>query len=386
MKQFFRPKHTLVFTSSTSTSTTTISRPFSSSSSSPASDSRSTICNPSTGALQLGRGKTRVANPSPRFHLPKTQLRTNRKQPKANQTLKRYLKSNSATKALLLFRDVLRKSPSTTDTYALLFVIIKACTQKQMQMHNVEPDQVTLTVALSACADLGALEMGEWIDAYVCHKHGFDTDLCLNNALVNMYAKCGDIGTARRLFDNIREKDVMTCTSMIVGACTTWTSRRSAYPFRKNERSNHARMMEEGKRHFRSMSQEYGLKPREAHFGCMGLQMQWCGGLCSAHAASTETLNLARKLEPSYAGDDVTLSNIHAAKGMWDRKTIVRDRMKQRRSPGCSLIEVGRSISEFVSADVDHPLRTEIYQILRQLIASMKAYSYSPELSSLNGC
>ncbi|KAM2487413.1 hypothetical protein ACFX1W_039350 [Malus domestica] len=418
MKQFFRPKHTLVFTSSTSTSTTTISRPFSSSSSSPASDSRSTICNPSTGALQLGRGKTRVANPSPRFHLPKTQLRTNRKQPKANQTLKRYLKSNSATKALLLFRDVLRKSPSTTDTYALLFVIIKACTQKsvsresncmpfllnhigfclcrqpnealqlfrQMQMHNVEPDQVTLTVALSACADLGALEMGEWINAYVCHKHGFDTDLCLNNALVNMYAKCGDIGTARRLFDNIREKDVMTCTSMIVGACTTWTSRRSAYPFRKNERSNHARMMEEGKRHFRSMSQEYGLKPREAHFGCMGVQMQWCGGLCSAHAASTETLNLARKLEPSYAGDDVALSNIYAAKGMWDRKTIVRDRMKQRRSPGCSLIEVGRSIGEFVSADVDHPLRTEIYQILRQLIASMKAYSYSPELSSLNGC
>ncbi|KAM1026209.1 hypothetical protein ACFX13_039884 [Malus domestica] len=390
MKQFFRPKHTLVFTSSTSTSTTTISRPFSSSSSSPASDSRSTICNPSTGALQLGRGKTRVANPSPRFHLPKTQLRTNRKQPKANQTLKRYLKSNSATKALLLFRDVLRKSPSTTDTYALLFVIIKACTQKQMQMHNVEPDQVTLTVALSACADLGALEMGEWIDAYVCHKHGFDTDLCLNNALVNMYAKCGDIGTARRLFDNIREKDVMTCTSMIVGACTTWTSRRSAYPFRKNERSKSFDGLQpredDGGREAAFQKHEPRIRVETPRSSFWGLQMQWCGGLCSAHAASTETLNLARKLEPSYAGDDVTLSNIHAAKGMWDRKTIVRDRMKQRRSPGCSLIEVGRSISEFVSADVDHPLRTEIYQILRQLIASMKAYSYSPELSSLNGC
>ncbi|KAM1786471.1 hypothetical protein ACFX12_039253 [Malus domestica] len=390
MKQFFRPKHTLVFTSSTSTSTTTISRPFSSSSSSPASDSRSTICNPSTGALQLGRGKTRVANPSPRFHLPKTQLRTNRKQPKANQTLKRYLKSNSATKALLLFQDVLRKSPSTTDTYALLFVIIKACTQKQMQMHNVEPDQVTLTVALSACADLGALEMGEWINAYVCHKHGFDTDLCLNNALVNMYAKCGDIGTARRLFDNIREKDVMTCTSMIVGACTTWTSRRSAYPFRKNERSKSFDGLQpredDGGREAAFQKHEPRIRVETPRSSFWGLQMQWCGGLCSAHAASTETLNLARKLEPSYAGDDVTLSNIHAAKGMWDRKTIVRDRMKQRRSPGCSLIEVGRSISEFVSADVDHPLRTEIYQILRQLIASMKAYSYSPELSSLNGC
>lgn len=136
MKQFFCPKHTLVFTSSTSTSTTTISRPFSSCSSSPASDSRSTICNPSTGALdQLRRGKTRVANPSLRFHLPKTQLHTNLKPPKANQTLKRYLKSNSATKALLLFRDILRKSPSTTDSYALLFVI-KACTQKSVSRES----------------------------------------------------------------------------------------------------------------------------------------------------------------------------------------------------------------------------------------------------------
>ncbi|KAM1679208.1 hypothetical protein TB2_039105 [Malus domestica] len=259
-----------------------------------------------------------------------------------------------------------------------------------MQMHNVEPDQVTLTVALSACADLGALEMGEWINAYVCHKHGFDTDLCLNNALVNMYAKCGDIGTARRLFDNIREKDVMTCTSMIVGACTTWTSRRSAYPFRKNERSKSFDGLQpredDGGREAAFQKHEPRIRVETPRSSFWGLQMQWCGGLCSAHAASTETLNLARKLEPSYAGDDVALSNIYVAKGMWDRKMIVRDRMKQRRSPGCSLIEVGRSIGEFVSADVDHPLRTEIYQILRQLIASMKAYSYSPELSSLNGC
>ncbi|KAI3852235.1 hypothetical protein MKX03_009486 [Papaver bracteatum] len=59
-----------------------------------------------------------------------------------------------------------------------------------MQMETVEPDQVTVTVALSACADLGALEMGEWIHSYV-RRQG--------------------------IFDRINVKDVTTWTSMIVG-------------------------------------------------------------------------------------------------------------------------------------------------------------------------
>ncbi|KAI3914721.1 hypothetical protein MKW98_001957, partial [Papaver atlanticum] len=63
---------------------------------------------------------------------------------------------------------------------------------RQMQMETVEPDQVTVTVALSACADLGALEMGEWIRTYV-RGQGFDVDLSFNNALINIYAKCETI-------------------------------------------------------------------------------------------------------------------------------------------------------------------------------------------------
>lgn len=32
---------------------------------------------------------------------------------------------------------------------------------RQMQVNNVEPDQVTVTIALSACADIGSLGIGE---------------------------------------------------------------------------------------------------------------------------------------------------------------------------------------------------------------------------------
>ena len=207
-------------------------------------------------------------------YFPQTQLHTHLKPPKANQALKNYLKSNSPIKALLLFRELLRKSFSTVDSYSLLFTI-KACTLKasslegkqvhalvikfgfepiihlqtslvnmysqmgnmagahqvfdemclrnvvcwtalisgyvdnqkpnkalqlfrQMQMENLEPDQVTVTVALSACADLGALEMGEWIHAYVRRNDELSEYLCLINALISMCAKCGNVGMARK--------------------------------------------------------------------------------------------------------------------------------------------------------------------------------------------
>ena len=315
---------------------------------------------------------------------------------------------------------------------------------RKMQMLNVEPDQVTITVALSACADLGALEMGEWIHAYVRRKPELKADLRLNNALINMYAKCGEIETSRNLFDSLGEKDVTTWTSMIVGHALHGQANEALELFFKmkeigpknsknQEKGNrgssiilpndvtfigvlmacsHGGMVEEGKKYYRSMSEDYALKPRDIHFGCMvdlfcraGLlkeaynfifemtgqanAVMWRTllGACNLHGE----IELGEKvrcqlleLEPGHVGDNVAMSNIYAAKGMWDKKVMVRDQIKQlRRAPGCSSIEVSSYISEFVSGDDDHPLKAEIYEALKYLTVSMKAYGYSPEISSL---
>jgi pentatricopeptide repeat protein len=444
---------------------------------------------------------------------PKVQLHTHLKPPKANQALKKYLNSNCITKALLFFRDLLRKSPSTIDSFSFLFVL-KACTQKhsatvgkqlhtliikfgfepiihlqtslinmysarenifdahrmfdeitcknivcwtalisayvdnqnprkalqlfrQMQMDNVEPDNVTLTVVLSACADIGALEMGEWIHAYIRSKEGLYIDLSLNNALINMYAKCGNIVAARRLFDSMKKKDVTTWTSMIVGHALHGQAEEALKLFAEmggiNKRHgdcgsslivpndvtfigvlmacSHAGIVDEGKQHFKSMNEDYGLKPRESHFGCMvdlfcraGLLKEaydfilempvqpnavvWRTllGACSLKGnieLAAEVQGRLLELDPGHAGDYVAMSNIYAAKGMWDKKIDVRHHIKQRRFPGCSLIEVGTEINEFVAANIeDHPLRSEIYTVLKHLLINMKSFGYFPELSS----
>ena len=97
---------------------------------------------------------------------------------------------------------------------------------------------------------------------------------------------------------------------------------------------------------------------------------------------ATEVQGRLFELDPGYAGDYVAMSNIYASKGMWDQKIVVRHHIQQRRSPGCSLIEVGTEINEFVAADEDHPLRSEIYTVLKHLLINMKSVGYSPELSS----
>ncbi|CBI15198.3 unnamed protein product, partial [Vitis vinifera] len=352
---------------------------------------------------------------------PKAHLHTHLKPPKSNQTLKRYLQSSNTSKVLLFFRILLRKNPSSIDSFSLMFAL-KACTLKsslvegkqmhalvinfgfepiiflqtslismysatgnvadahnmfdeipsknliswtsvisayvdnqrpnkalqlfrQMQMDDVQPDIVTVTVALSACADLGALDMGEWIHAYIRHR-GLDTDLCLNNSLINMYSKCGEIGTARR-FSLVLPNDV---TFMgVLMACS------------------HAGLVEEGKQHFRSMKEDYSLRPRISHFGCM------VDLLCRA-GLLTEAYEFILKM-PVRPNAVVwrTLLGACSLQGMWDKKMLVRNQIKQRRDPGCSSIEVGIDIKEFVAADDQHPCMPQIYEILDHLTRTMRA-------------
>jgi pentatricopeptide repeat protein len=48
-------------------------------------------------------------------------------------------------------------------------------------------------------------------------KTGFELDLCVGNALVHMYAKCGSMDDARLVFHRMEERDVTTWTMMIGG-------------------------------------------------------------------------------------------------------------------------------------------------------------------------
>ncbi|MCD7458142.1 hypothetical protein HAX54_037407 [Datura stramonium] len=86
----------------------------------------------------------------------------------------------------------------------------------QMVTLNVKFDNIALVSALSACAQLGELEMGKTIHDYIITK-GIAMDSYLCTGLVDLYAKCGCIEIARELFETSKEKKVFTWNAMLVG-------------------------------------------------------------------------------------------------------------------------------------------------------------------------
>jgi len=281
---------------------------------------------------------------------------------------------------------------------------------RQMQLEKVEPDLVTLTVVLSACADLGALDAGEWIHTYV-RKQGIGQDIILTNALINMYCKCGDINAAHQLFQLADTRDVTTWTSTIMGHASHGRACEALELFKEMKSRNcrpnsvtfvgvltacsHAGLVEEGKRQWEKMISCYNVKPNMAHYGCMVDLLCRSGKLDEAYgfveamplqanaviwrtllgACSTEGNvrigNQARKrlleLEPDCVADGVSMSNAYAKAGMWEEKERMR-RRKGRRAPGCSLIEVGSTVHEFVAGDRRQVKMKEIHHVLEGMM------------------
>lgn len=86
----------------------------------------------------------------------------------------------------------------------------------QMEEDGVQPDRFTFPRVLKACAGIGSMQHGEAVHRHVV-RSGFVNDNFVLNALVDMYAKCGDIMKARRIFEQTAYRDSVTWNSMIIG-------------------------------------------------------------------------------------------------------------------------------------------------------------------------
>jgi len=86
----------------------------------------------------------------------------------------------------------------------------------QMVRGTTKPDKHTFVSLLNACADTESLERGRELHAQTS-KAGWDTDLYVGTALINLHVKCGRIEDAIKVFENLPRRDLVTWTSMITG-------------------------------------------------------------------------------------------------------------------------------------------------------------------------
>ncbi|CAK9160715.1 unnamed protein product [Ilex paraguariensis] len=87
---------------------------------------------------------------------------------------------------------------------------------EKMNGDGFEPDSVTFTTVISACARLLDLERGKEIHRELGRK-GFVLDGFISAALVDMYGKCGCLEMAVKIFEQIPRKSLVSCNSMIAG-------------------------------------------------------------------------------------------------------------------------------------------------------------------------
>ncbi|CBI29931.3 unnamed protein product, partial [Vitis vinifera] len=86
----------------------------------------------------------------------------------------------------------------------------------QMQIEGLMPNQYTYPSILRTCTSLGALDLGEQIHTQVI-KSGFQFNVYVCSVLIDMYAKHGELDTARGILQRLREEDVVSWTAMIAG-------------------------------------------------------------------------------------------------------------------------------------------------------------------------
>ncbi|KAB5514754.1 hypothetical protein DKX38_028660 [Salix brachista] len=93
----------------------------------------------------------------------------------------------------------------------------------EMREEGFEPDEMTLVSVLGACGDLGDLGLGRWVDWFVLDKK-MEVNSYVGSALIDMYGKCGDLISARRVFDSMPNKDVVTWNAFITGCAQNGAS------------------------------------------------------------------------------------------------------------------------------------------------------------------
>ncbi|KAI3934208.1 hypothetical protein MKW92_006535 [Papaver armeniacum] len=109
--------------------------------------------------------------------------------------------------------------------------------KKMRETKSIEPDEVTVLNMVSACAHTGNLEQGGILHSYSQEK-GFEKNIHLSNAIIDMYCKCGDLGSAQILFGSMIERDILTWTSMISGLVSAGYYRESLVLFGQMQLEN----------------------------------------------------------------------------------------------------------------------------------------------------
>ncbi|PKA55561.1 Pentatricopeptide repeat-containing protein [Apostasia shenzhenica] len=335
-----------------------------------------------------------------------------------------YAKSGDLIAARKLFDEMPEKNSVSWSA------MISGCVQSQLPCEalslfqemlatKMAPSSSVIVSILIAMAELGALQEGKWVHALLERNQMFLSSN-LKTSLIHMYIKCGDLWSAKQMFEKLRDESVDLWNAMIGGLGLHGRGREALQMFdemigegiRPDDMTfvgllsacSHSGMVDEGQKCFKSMRILYSIEPKVEHYSCMvdllgkaGLVWEavetikmmpmepderiWGSlfGACRVYGEMGLGEAVGKKLvsmEPNEPGLYVLLANLYALAGRWQDAVGVRKMMKSRGvglEPGCSLIEVDGVVHEFLVADRAHLWVGDIFDKLSEMARVLRA-------------
>ncbi|KAG9147111.1 hypothetical protein Leryth_005340 [Lithospermum erythrorhizon] len=237
---------------------------------------------------------------------------------------------------------------------------------------GIRPGYVTFLVMVGACALVGSKKHGKKFHDFIV-KSRIKIDFALGNALMDMYAKCGDMETCIELFNEIPTSDwrVSTWNVLISGYGMHGHGRKALEMFSRMiaegiqpdhitftsilSACSHSGLIDEARRCFADMK-KFSVNPEPKHYACLVDMLGRAGLLSEAYELIKEmgseandevwgALLLACKihgnkefgeiaaenlfrLEPKHAGYSVLMSNLYADSSKWKEVVKLRETMK----------------------------------------------------------
>ncbi|MED6191994.1 hypothetical protein PIB30_006141 [Stylosanthes scabra] len=289
-----------------------------------------------------------------------------------------FLKIGDITRARELFDEMPERDSVSWGTMIAGYSHAKLCSEaidlfNEMIGLGVRPDNIALVNVLSACAQTGELEQGRIVHDYIT-RNRIRIDSYLATGLVDLYAKCGWLETARDVFESSNDKNVFTWNAMLVGLAIhgkgsvllDYFSRMIAAGVKPDGVTflgilvgcSHAGLVDEARRLFNEMESMYGVSREHKHYGCMvdmlgragfleeaaemmkqmpsgGDVFAWGGllGGCRIHGnveVAKKAAQQIMEIKPEDGGVYSVMANIYAHTEQWD------DLVKIRRSLGAN--------------------------------------------------
>ncbi|CAN1748002.1 Pentatricopeptide repeat-containing protein At4g22760 [Linum perenne] len=306
-----------------------------------------------------------------------------------NSMLSGYAKAGSMDQASTMFQQMPEKNYASWN--AMISGLVD-CGEVEtarsyfdkMPNRYIQPDKITLVSVISACSQLGDMTFGSWIESYI-RNAGIDRDDQLNTALIDLYAKCGNIQKADELFNSLNKKDMVAYSAMISGFGMNGKINEAIKLFEAMEEAQippnlatytgllsaycHAGMVEEGYKCFHVMK-DHDLAPSVDHYAIMvdllgragrveeayemikSMPMQPHAGVwgalllaCKVHN-NVEYGEIAAKhcfeLEPNTTAYYSLLASIYASAGKWADVRSLRKSVNEKQLgslPGTSWME-----------------------------------------------